>query len=589
MTRWLALFLLLLAGGAQAQDNLFSPTATASEIQFVQNGAALIPDLSVLIGTRIMGWAVPPCPGCGSSFYIPCCRDPLSKTSPAISSISWSNGTVTVVTATAHGLTTGRVASVIGSVPPAYNGTFTATVINTTTFTYPLPDNPGANTTPGVTSIATAANPHDLKWFYDHQPDWLVYAGTAISSISWSDGTVTVVTATAHGLTTAMVIGISGNAPDGFNGTFTATVINTTTFTYPLPDNPGVSTVLGLAAKGTASTGGSGNLEGIDIGNEAVREYMLQYVKDPTRVGGLSTPGVRGVLNGFQYVGVDNIATSNGNNIVGRYAGAVPGCPSGRPACGGTWTPRYSGNDDDPAWSAEMISWALYLRAHLHAIGVRTWLNAKLIKYDISESVELCMAGDACLRESMFLRACTAGTTNTEFVEGLTSTEDWYAALKYAGRLWDKQNVQIFNYLCRRSAAEAQPPEILYALANYYLVRGEYTYFEMQNGTGVGTRDAGVYVPYPAPFHVSLGTWLEPPPTAGEPNSGGGCYQRRFQYGMVVVWPSATGSCTFTVPSDGFAYKDPFGTAVSAGVKTLASDNSVTPPRGSAVVLYRDP
>lgn len=56
-----------------------------------------------------------------------------------------------------------------------------------------------------------------------------------ISSITSSGTTATVTTAAAHGYSTSNSIEISGASPAGYNGTFTITVIDTTTFTYTLP------------------------------------------------------------------------------------------------------------------------------------------------------------------------------------------------------------------------------------------------------------------------------------------------------------------------------------------------------------------
>jgi len=77
----------------------------------------------------------------------------------AITSITWASGTATVTTATAHGWTVSSTPSVViaGAVPVGYNGTFTATITGTSTFTYPLATNPGSETTPGTAALANDA------------------------------------------------------------------------------------------------------------------------------------------------------------------------------------------------------------------------------------------------------------------------------------------------------------------------------------------------------------------------------------------------------------------------------------------------
>lgn len=69
----------------------------------------------------------------------------------------------------------------------------------------------------------------------------------SISTIAWATGTVTVTLSAAHGWTngSSVPVLISGVAPVGYNGAFTATVTGTNTFTYPLTSNPGTATTMG--------------------------------------------------------------------------------------------------------------------------------------------------------------------------------------------------------------------------------------------------------------------------------------------------------------------------------------------------------
>lgn len=74
----------------------------------------------------------------------------------------------------------------------------------------------------------------------------IAFTPVHIATLTWLAGVVTVVTATPHGLTNNSQVTISGCAPAGYNVTnVTATVTNTTTFTYPLTNNPGAETTLG--------------------------------------------------------------------------------------------------------------------------------------------------------------------------------------------------------------------------------------------------------------------------------------------------------------------------------------------------------
>ena len=69
-------------------------------------------------------------------------------TGQTISSITNASGTATVTTAAVHGLTAGALVTVSGASPSNYNGTFVVdTVPSTTTFTYVMLTDPGANAT----------------------------------------------------------------------------------------------------------------------------------------------------------------------------------------------------------------------------------------------------------------------------------------------------------------------------------------------------------------------------------------------------------------------------------------------------------
>lgn len=69
----------------------------------------------------------------------------------------------------------------------------------------------------------------------------------SISTIAWATGTVTVTLSAAHGWDngSSVPVLISGVAPAGYNGAYTATVTGTNTFTYPLTSNPGTATTMG--------------------------------------------------------------------------------------------------------------------------------------------------------------------------------------------------------------------------------------------------------------------------------------------------------------------------------------------------------
>jgi len=73
----------------------------------------------------------------------------------------------------------------------------------------------------------------------------------AISTITRVDTLATLTTASAHGLSTGNQVAISGCTPSAYNGVFTITVVNSTTFTYTMASVPaGSASVVGSYEKG---------------------------------------------------------------------------------------------------------------------------------------------------------------------------------------------------------------------------------------------------------------------------------------------------------------------------------------------------
>lgn len=74
-----------------------------------------------------------------------------------------------------------------------------------------------------------------------------ICGSTAITSMTWSGGVVTVTTASPHGLHNggSMTLDIAGVSPSAYNGFQACTITGTSTFTFPLASNPGTVTAQG--------------------------------------------------------------------------------------------------------------------------------------------------------------------------------------------------------------------------------------------------------------------------------------------------------------------------------------------------------
>lgn len=141
---------------------------------------------------------------------------------------------VTLATTPNPLLTSGSTVSITGSSRVGFNGTYSATVLTDTTFTYPIQENPprtALNTytasVPGTGGIA---------------------AVTSLTRV----GTVVTARAPAHGFSTGNSVEIAG-ASAGYNGGVIVTRIDADTFRYTLPGAESPTTPGG---GGTATAGG---------------------------------------------------------------------------------------------------------------------------------------------------------------------------------------------------------------------------------------------------------------------------------------------------------------------------------------------
>ena len=205
--------------------------------------------------------------------------------------VTYSGTTVTVTTTGVHGLNAGSLIYAIGLTAStnAPNGAYVvATVPTANTFTYIVAAAPTGTigNTAGATNIyarpagyvesrsfdggvafsAGSAVPNQqlirqTRRYFRYQSGKGIQFSTGSSlkpylfnpSLTASStavgATVTVVTQFAHNLTTGTVVQVAGVDQTGYNGTFTVTVTNATTFTYVATTAPAATTATGLNIK----------------------------------------------------------------------------------------------------------------------------------------------------------------------------------------------------------------------------------------------------------------------------------------------------------------------------------------------------
>jgi hypothetical protein len=139
-----------------------------------------------------------------------------------VSSVSIANPT-TITTSAPHGLVSGEAVTIAGTTTStSVNGAFTVTVTGASTFTIPV----------NVTSVTTGTG------------TWATTKAAIVSNTSAASTVIT--TSVVHGLTTGATITIKGStASPSLDGSYTVTVITTSTFSIP------VNTTGGGFASGT--------------------------------------------------------------------------------------------------------------------------------------------------------------------------------------------------------------------------------------------------------------------------------------------------------------------------------------------------
>lgn len=184
--------------------------------------------------------------------------------------ITSSGTTATAVTTDPHNYNTGDVVTMAGATEPAYNGTFTITVVSETSFTYTMLSDP-ANTSGGtITAVKvpqfipvpdTAFNGFlsmPKAEFSEYHPFARLVVPVRvleykIKSLGSSGNIATATTSVPHGLQVGDRMTISGASDAVFNGIYPVTSKTETTFSY---------TISGTT---DGTTGGSNKLATIDV------------------------------------------------------------------------------------------------------------------------------------------------------------------------------------------------------------------------------------------------------------------------------------------------------------------------------------
>jgi len=124
------------------------------------------------------------------------------------------------------------------------------------------------------------------------------YSGQTISSITRVTTTATLTTASAHNLTTGTFVTVSGAVPVEYNGTFSITVVDTTSFTYTMLSTPsGSASTVGsyLVGKwsqiGGGATGNGGDQVFVENSQVVTASYEIPTGKNASTVSPITING----------------------------------------------------------------------------------------------------------------------------------------------------------------------------------------------------------------------------------------------------------------------------------------------------------
>ncbi|HSQ82575.1 MAG TPA: hypothetical protein VLU54_15825 [Casimicrobiaceae bacterium] len=231
----------------------------------------------------------------------------VTAPSTPIATFSRSGTTVTATLATAPSpaLTNGQTVTIQGASSIELNGTYSIALVNPTTFTYTISENPPSPSSGSYTATSPASS-------------------FSISSLTRVGTTVTATTSAAHSYIAGNSVTISGASGSRYNGTFTVTnVPSPTTFTYTITDGPGAATAGGTADVGTTHTA-------------AISFPSSNITRDATHSDNTSTVTISvssGTLNSAYAVGakvnVSGVTPSDYNVTLATITGIGTACPGG--------------------------------------------------------------------------------------------------------------------------------------------------------------------------------------------------------------------------------------------------------------------
>lgn len=268
----------------------------------------------------------------------------------------------------------------------------------------------------------------------------------------------------------------------------------------------------------------------LDITNPAVLDFMMQNIIIPE-------------LNlGYRGVGFDNLDLANyGAKRCGHFD------------TGHHWVAQFSGEPHDSAFMSSVVTWAQTMAKMIHSYRSNAAMAINF-PYDLTEqnaSTQLLYSVDLDTDERGF---SFFGSSSAPFY---LSDQSWLAYMQSMHRF--ATSGRGFLIINEEPSSLVTPQQIQWALANYLLVKGNFTYM-----TITGIQQYGLLLDRPE-YHAPIGGALN------AMHAVDCSYRREYTNGLALVNPSSSTACQVSFPAN--LYRDLGGNLVATF--TLAPDSGI--------------
>lgn len=244
----------------------------------------------------------------------------------------------------------------------------------------------------------------------------------------------------------------------------------------------------------------------LDIANPAALAYQRRAAVEPA------------LAAGYRGVDFDNLELGNYWHRCGHYDAA------------GGWVAQYTGKDDDPQYTADVIAWARNTFGYIHRHSA-TATMAINFSYDPgfseSENHELATLTDEVLDEGGFTNYGSTG-------DNVTTPQEWRQIVGLIRAVQSNRGCYVENGEEPSLSKAITQTERLWVAANYLLTRDDCTYVWMSGFTKNGAQDYGRILLYPE-YRLPVGRPIGPPQRVG------GAWLRTYSGGLALVNPTERG------------------------------------------------